>query len=176
VDGSIGRVQRIIDGEGGRGGSSGGDVASESVDSGGKTKPTKPPTKPPKPTPLRNASPKQLRKAPPKPPGDDDKNGRGGEGGQQNQKNKNEGRQNAAGSTGTTTVYLSNIPKVLSKSDVQWLVGDIPGVSGLRLPKRGGKNMGYSFIKVGRLYKLHSFYPYCWQLESAWFQTFNPIK
>jgi hypothetical protein len=43
-------------------------------------------------------------------------------------------------------VYLSNIPKALSKADVRWLVEEIPGVTGLRLPKRGGKNMGYSFI------------------------------
>ena len=45
-----------------------------------------------------------------------------------------------------STVYLSNIPKALSKADVRWLVEEIPGVTGLRLPKRGGKNMGYSFI------------------------------
>ena len=43
-------------------------------------------------------------------------------------------------------MYLSNIPKALSKADVRWLVEEIPGVTGLRLPKRGGKNMGYSFI------------------------------
>ena len=45
-----------------------------------------------------------------------------------------------------STVYLSNIPKALSKADVRWLVEEIPGVTGLRLPRRGGKNMGYSFI------------------------------
>ena len=45
-----------------------------------------------------------------------------------------------------STVYLSNIPKALSKADVRWLVEEIPGVPGLRLPRRGGKNMGYSFI------------------------------
>ena len=43
-------------------------------------------------------------------------------------------------------MYLSNIPKALSKADVRWLVEEIPGVTGLRLPRRGGKNMGYSFI------------------------------
>ena len=45
-----------------------------------------------------------------------------------------------------STVYLSNIPKALSKADVRWLVEEISGVTGLRLPKRGGKNMGYAFI------------------------------
>ena len=44
------------------------------------------------------------------------------------------------------TCYLSNLPKALSKSDVAWLVEEIPGVTGLRLPRRGGRNMGYAFV------------------------------
>jgi uncharacterized repeat protein (TIGR03833 family) len=56
-----------------------------------------------------------------------------------------------------STVYLSNLPKALSKTDVSWLIGEIPGVTGLRLPKRGGNNMGYSFIACRDLarYVLH---------------------
>ena len=44
------------------------------------------------------------------------------------------------------TVYLSNIPKALGKKDVAWLLEELPGVTGVRLPRRGGKNMGYAFV------------------------------
>ena len=44
------------------------------------------------------------------------------------------------------TVYLSNIPKALGKKDVTWLLEELPGVTGVRLPRRGGKNMGYAFV------------------------------
>ena len=44
------------------------------------------------------------------------------------------------------TVYLSNIPKALGKKVVAWLLEELPGVTGVRLPRRGGKNMGYAFV------------------------------
>ena len=44
------------------------------------------------------------------------------------------------------TVYLSNIPKALGKKDVAWLLEELSGVTGVRLPRRGGKNMGYAFV------------------------------
>ena len=44
------------------------------------------------------------------------------------------------------TVYLSNIPKALGKQDVAWLLAELSGVTGVRLPRRGGKNMGYAFV------------------------------
>ncbi len=44
------------------------------------------------------------------------------------------------------TVYLSNIPKALGKKDVAWLLEELPGITGVRLPRRGGKNMGYAFV------------------------------
>lgn len=64
----------------------------------------------------------------------------------QSAKPKQKKQKSSETSSLLSTVYLSNIPKALSKADVNWLVEEIPGVTGLRLPKRGGKNMGYSFI------------------------------
>ena len=52
----------------------------------------------------------------------------------------------AASPDASATVYLTNVPKALGKADVRWLLEEIPGVAGLRLPKRGGKNMGYAFV------------------------------
>jgi len=49
-------------------------------------------------------------------------------------------------SNSNQTVYLSNIPKALGKKDVAWLLEELPGVTGVRLPRRGGKNMGYAFV------------------------------
>ena len=52
----------------------------------------------------------------------------------------------AASPDASATVYLTNVPKVLGAADVRWLLEEIPGVAGARLPRRGGKNMGYAFI------------------------------
>ena len=55
-------------------------------------------------------------------------------------------RGRAVSPDASATVYLTNVPKALGKADVRWLLEEIPGVAGLRLPKRGGKNMGYAFV------------------------------
>ena len=52
----------------------------------------------------------------------------------------------AASPDASATVYLTNVPKALGAADVRWLLEEIPGVAGARLPRRGGKNMGYAFI------------------------------
>jgi uncharacterized repeat protein (TIGR03833 family) len=117
VDGAIGRVERVVAG-GGDGGSRAAETASEATSSDtNRTNETNGTKR------ARDASSSSSSSSssPRDPNGDD-------------------------ATCVQSTVYLSNIPKALSKADVRWLVEEIPGVTGLRLPKRGGKNMGYSFI------------------------------
>lgn len=67
-------------------------------------------------------------------------------GGDASSKAKNNSRDSPRNTNSNQTVYLSNIPKALGKKDVAWLLEELPGVTGVRLPRRGGKNMGYAFV------------------------------
>jgi hypothetical protein len=67
-------------------------------------------------------------------------------GGDASSKAKNNSNASTQNSNSNQTVYLSNIPKALGKKDVAWLLEELPGVTGVRLPRRGGKNMGYAFV------------------------------
>ena len=133
VDGTIGRVQRVLlPGEtGGSGSNPGG--GGERGSGGGEV------TRPSSRAPGRNDAPTEDGCAP----------NVGLPGGVGEVRPTAEGGSSDGGGGDIKTVYLSNVPKVLNKSDVLWLVEEIPGVrrSGLRLPKRGGKNMGYAFIQ-----------------------------
>ena len=67
-------------------------------------------------------------------------------GGDASSKAKNNSNASPRNTNSNQTVYLSNIPKALGKKDVAWLLEELPGVTGVRLPRRGGKNMGYAFV------------------------------
>ena len=67
-------------------------------------------------------------------------------GGDASSKAKNNSNSPSRTPNSNQTVYLSNIPKALGKKDVAWLLEELPGVTGVRLPRRGGKNMGYAFV------------------------------
>ena len=122
VDGAIGRVERVVAGEGG-----GGARATEPASGEPRGPTTSATSSAIRQNRTRDASSSSSSSLPPRElDGDDD---------------------DAETTRGVpSTVYLRNIPKALSKADVRWLVEEIPGVTGLRLPKRGGKNMGYAFI------------------------------
>jgi len=67
-------------------------------------------------------------------------------GGDASSKAKNNSNASSRNTDSNQTVYLSNIPKALGKKDVAWLLEELSGVTGVRLPRRGGKNMGYAFV------------------------------
>ena len=124
VDGTIGRVARVHAGKT--------EVASSKP--GGAESADNPEKK--------NGADERRRRASQKP-----KEARGASsGGDASSKAKNNSNASTRNTDSNQTVYLSNIPKALGKKDVAWLLEELPGVTGVRLPRRGGKNMGYAFV------------------------------